>query len=190
MRKVLLAIAAIALPAAASAETLPPSPQNRAALGVFNRADRDGDRALSRAEILAQGRERAAGTLFRLLDADSDGALSLKEVEAGGGGARLGRFQAYDANRDGKVARGEFPNFADPLLLAALDRDGDRRLSLVEFRPAFAGTRPRAQAATPAPRQAGQAAPETRPWCWVPAFGDDGWGLEAPVLSSGRCRTL
>lgn len=181
MRFILLIVWAMAaaLPAAAS-------DSSRATYKSFKGLDRDGDRVLSRAELLARGKEKGADALFLMLDADGDGRLALKEVEGAGGGGRLGRFDAYDVNKDGFVARREFPLFPDPRLLAALDRDGDRRLTLGEIRPAFAGYRPRA--AEPMPKPVRRPQPQAAPWCWVPAIGDDGWGLEAPVLWAS-CRT-
>lgn len=184
-------LVALALPISLSgplAAQLPPSQSGRAALARFQDFDRDGDRALSRAELLARGRDKGADALFVMLDADGDGRLALKEVEGAGGGGRLARFDAYDVNKDGFVARREFPNFADPRLVAALDRDGDNRLALGEIRPAFAGFRPRRAKAAPLPVKTRPAERAPAAWCWVPAFGDDGWGLEAPVLWSG-CRT-
>lgn len=183
MRIVLLILCGLlAWPAAAAVG----SESSRAAYARFKSFDRDGDRSLSRAELLSRGNRKGAETLFLLLDADGDGRLALKEVEAAGGGGRLGRFDAFDANKDGFVARGEFPTAPDPRLLAALDRDGDGRLALSELRPAFAGFRPRTHAAAPTPPR--RAPPPPATWCWVPAIGDDGWGLEAPVLWSS-CHT-
>lgn len=182
----LVLLAAIALPVPLAAQ-LPPSQQGRAALARFQDFDRNGDRALDRTELQARGRAKGAGTLFALLDADGDGRLSVKEVEGSGGGGRLGRFEAYDADKDGFVTAREFPNFPDPLLMAALDRDGDGRLALGELRPAFAGFRPRVATVEPEPDKARRAEPG-RTWCWVPAIGDDGWGLEAVVVW-GKCRT-
>lgn len=182
----LVLLAALTLPVPLAAE-VPPSQQGRAALARFQDFDRDGDRALGRAELLARGRAKGGEALFALLDADGDGRLSVKEVEGSGGGGRLARFEAYDVDKDGFVARREFPNFVDPVLVAALDRDGDGRLALGEIRPAFAGFRPRAARAEPEPDRRRRVEP-ARTWCWVPAIGDDGWGLEAPVLWSA-CRT-
>lgn len=183
----LVLVAALVLPAPLAAQ-LSPSPGGRAALARFMDFDRDGDRALDRSELVARGRDKGADALFAMLDADADGRLSLKEVEGAGGGGRVARFDAYDANKDGFVLRREFPSFPDPRLVAALDRDGDRRLALGEIRPAFAGLRPRpvepAAAAPVRPRPSRPAAD----LCWVPAIGDDGWGLEATVMW-GRCRT-
>lgn len=170
----------ITLPAAAS-------DASRAAYARFKGLDSDGDRALDRREIVGA---RGAEALFVMLDADGDGRLALKEVEGAGGGGRVARFDAYDTNKDGFVARREFPTKPDPRLFAALDRDGDRRLALAEIRPGFAGYRPHAISGADSGRPAKRArtTESARTWCWVPAFGDDGWGLEAPVLWSG-CRT-
>lgn len=187
---ILMVAAALTLPVSAGA-VLAPSEPGRAAYARFKALDTDMDRAVSRAELLRQGRERAADTLFALLDGDGDGRLAVAEVEAAGGGARLARFQSYDVDRDGMVARREFPAFFDPLLFAALDGDGDGGLELRDVSPRFAGWRPapaRPDAAVPERPQRG----EDRPVCWVPNFGDaDRWLIEVPVTGFGDgCRTI
>lgn len=178
----ILALAAIPL---AQAQT-GPSEGGRAAYGRFKALDRDGDRALSRAELLSRGHEHASQTLFQLLDRDGNGAIAFKEMEHRGEAGRLGRFEAYDLNKDGVVTRKEFPVRLDPYLVKALDADRDGTLALAEAAPRFAGTRPRV-AAEQAQRPRPTPDPMPRTWCWVPAIGDDGWGLEAPVLAT-RCR--
>lgn len=190
----LLVLAALALPAAAHAKLEPtyngPSKTGRAALASFNGLDRDHDRGLTLDELRGRGRQKGADALFALLDGDGDGRLSLKEFAGAGNGALIGRFDAYDANKDGFIARREFPNIVDPLLFAALDRDHDGRLSLSEVRPAFAGSRV-AEDSTPQPRKPPRAkAPNPDAWCWIPVFGsgEHQWELQAPVIW-GRCRT-
>lgn len=186
-RIMLAVVAALVLPATAAAQVAP-SPRGRAALGSFNQLDRDGDRALSLAELRARGRDKGAEALFALMDGDGDGKLSAKELGAHTG-ALLARFDAYDANKDGFVARREFPNFVDPLLVGALDRNRDGRLALAELRPAFAGARAAtmpAAARKPARDKPPQA--QRRPTCWVTGFGDGDWIIEAPVLWD-NCRT-
>lgn len=180
------AAAALVLPVAALAQ-LPPSTGGRTALAGFNRLDRDGDRALTLAELRMAGREKAAQALFALLDADGDGRLSVREMGAASG-ALLARFDAYDANKDGFVRRQEFPNFVDPRLVQALDRDHDGRLSLAEIRPTFAGARAEPP---PAAAKAGARTAKRQPrqaWCWITGFGSDRWTIEAPVVW-GPCRT-
>lgn len=188
MRCLILPVVAMAmiLPASASAQ-LPPSKTGRAALATFNRLDRDGDHALSLAELRALGRQRGADALFQMLDADGDGRISVKELGAANG-ALYARFDAYDANKDGFVTRREFPNFVDPLLLAALDRDHDGRVSLAEIRPAFAGRRAAPQMVAERPAARAPARPQPQAWCWITGFGGDRWSLEAPVVWD-RCRT-
>lgn len=192
MRHVFLAMVAagLVLPAAAQAQ-LAPSQTGRAAQAAFNRLDRDGDRALTLAEFRVLGREKGAAALFVMLDADGDGRLSVKELGAPSG-ALFARFDAYDANKDGFVTRREFPNFVDPLLLAALDRNHDGRVALAELRPAFAGRR-----AEPVPvvaerparaKPKAQAQGQGQTWCWITGFGSDNWTIEAPV-TWGPCRT-
>lgn len=188
MRHVILpaVVAALVLPAAAAAQ-LAPSQGGRTALASFNRLDRDGDRALTLAEFRTRGREKGAEVLFALLDADGDGRLAVKELGAPSG-ALFARFDAYDVNTDGFVARREFPNFVDPLLVVALDRNRDGRLALAEIRPAFAGRRaePLPVAADRPARSNPKAQPRT--WCWITGFGSDNWTIEAPVMWD-RCRT-
>ncbi|CAA7622949.1 EF-hand domain-containing protein [Magnetospirillum sp. UT-4] len=189
----LLPVLALLLPANASAR-LEPSAAGQAGYSRFKSLDRDGDGVLSRAELLARGRERGAQALFALLDSDGDGSLALKEMERRGGGGAA-RFDAYDVNRDGKVVAREFPAFPDPVLVRTLDRDGDGALSLPELRPAFAGMGRRVDKTEPPAARVKDT--RRRVWCWVPAFGSgDRWALEAPVVvTSGRnngnrgCRT-
>lgn len=193
----LAVVAALILPMAAYAQSvrpdgrapLAPSPSGQNALATFNRLDRDGDRALAMGELRMRGREKAAEALFALLDADGDGRLSVTELGAAGG-ALLARFDAYDVNKDGFVTRREFPNFIDPLLVAALDRNHDHRLALAELRPGFAGARAQAAPASAARHLRAHAKPQPQPqaWCWITGFGSDRWTIEAPV-AWGRCRT-
>ncbi|HLO76537.1 MAG TPA: EF-hand domain-containing protein [Magnetospirillum sp.] len=179
-------VAALILPAVAQAQ-LAPSQGGRAALAAFNRLDGNGDRALGRDELAMVSRRKAADALFSLMDADGDGRLSVKELGAASG-ALLARFDAYDVNKDGFVSRQEFPNFVDPRLLEALDRDGDGRLSLAELRPAFAGSVARAVPVHSPRKTINKPADSPQAWCWVTGFGSDRWTLEAPV-TWGRCRT-
>ena len=185
---IVLAVGAAALlvPAAALAH-LPPSKGGRAALAAFNGLDRDGDRAVTLAELRARGREKGAEMLFIMLDADGDGRLEIAELGAASG-ALLARFDAYDADKNGVVTQREFPNFVDPVLVEALDRDRDGRLALSEVRPSFAGAQARTvPAAQPRPaRPAAQPAPQA--WCYVTGVGDDKWIIEAPVMWDA-CRT-
>lgn len=183
----LLVAAVFTLPAATHA-ALAPSESGRAAFARFKAIDTDGDRILSRVELSRLGRERGADALFALLDADRDGALSVAEVAAAGGPG-LARFQAYDADRDGTVTRREFPRFADPLLLAALDGNRDGGLELRDLRPEFAGWRP---APSEAPKAERADRREPLPLCWVPNFGGgDDWMIEMPVVvSRSGCVTV
>lgn len=185
-RYMLAVVAALLLPQAAQAH-LEPSVRGRTALAGFNRLDHDGDGALTLAELRGRGKEKGADALFALLDADGDGRLSVKELGAASG-ALLARFDAYDVNKDGFVARREFPNYVDPQLLTALDRNRDGRLALAELRPAMAGHRAEAlPVATQGPSRA-RAQPQAPSRCWIPGFGSHDWMLEAPVVW-GPCRT-
>jgi Ca2+-binding EF-hand superfamily protein len=181
----LAVVAALTLPATAHAR-LEPSTGGRAALAAFNRLDHDGDRGLTRGELLSMGRQKGADALFAMLDANGDGRIAIREFGAANG-ALLARFDAYDANRDGFVTRREFPNFVDPRLVAALDRNGDGRLSLAEIRPAFAGARERVAPPVEVRKARVPVTPRPQPYCWVTGFGRDRWTLEAPVTSSA-CR--
>lgn len=178
----MIAVMVAAVPMAAQAR-IEPSETGRKAVARFKALDHDGDRILSRKE-LGGGSE----SLFVMLDADGDGRLSLREVEGAGGGRRLARFEAYDADKNAYLTRREFPARVDGRLFAAFDRDGDRHLALGEIRPSLGGgqgSRPDA----PMARKA-RPAPEDRPLCWVPNFGAaDDWLIEMPVLGSSYCRT-
>ena len=183
----LVVMAALAFPAAAYAQT-GTSKSGMAAVATFKAFDRNGDAGLSRAEMNARGREKGSHALFALMDADGDGRLSLKEFTGSGSGPLLGRFDAYDVDKNGYVAQREFPNFVDPRLASALDRNRDGRVSLAEFRPAFAGSRVLAAKAEQEPARR-KAQPQLRgqSWCWVTGFGSDQWTIEAPVTFNG-CR--
>ncbi|MGE5547385.1 MAG: EF-hand domain-containing protein [Solirubrobacterales bacterium] len=180
MRLSFLVLLAMAATTPALAEPINPSESGRAALARFQSLDRNGDKALTRAELLARGREYAADALFVMLDADGDGRLSLKEMQGRGVGALIARFDAYDVNKDGYVTRREFPNFPDPLLFTALDQNRDGRLELGEIRPQFAGWRA-APPATASPRIArSEKQPSSPPPCWIPST--EGWGFEVPAV--------
>ncbi|MCR6631021.1 MAG: hypothetical protein NVV74_13785 [Magnetospirillum sp.] len=184
---ILPVVAALVLPVAAHAQKAP-SQSGRSALGAFNSLDRDGDHALNRAELQARGRESGADSLFTLLDSNGDGRLAVRELGAANG-ALLARFDAYDVNKDGFVSRQEFPNFVDPRLMAALDRDRDGRLALSEIRPAFAGANARPLPQEPVrPARAAKAKEKSQPICWITGFGSDQWTIEVPVVSTA-CRT-
>jgi Ca2+-binding EF-hand superfamily protein len=178
----LLAVCA-AVPAQAEIQ---PSTSSRMFLARFNRLDTDNDGAISPDELRVLGNRRAADALFALLALRGDGRIRLSDVARRGNAALLSRLSAYDVDHDGVVLRREFPNYFDPPLAAALDRDGDLRLSRHELRPAFAA----APSARPAP-QAGPrpAAAASLPLCWVPVVGGHGSRLQMPVpFSAGRCR--
>lgn len=185
-RIMLAVVVALVLPATATAQVAP-SQRGRAALASFNHLDRDGDRALTLAELRLRGREKGADALFALMDGDGDGRLAVKELGAHTG-ALLARFDAYDANKDGFVARREFPTFVDPLLLTALDRNRDRRVSLAEIRPALAGIRAKTIPVAAQRPERAKAQQQRQPYCWIPGFGDGDWIIEAPVMWD-RCRT-
>ncbi|MBC7908707.1 MAG: EF-hand domain-containing protein [Rhodospirillaceae bacterium] len=182
----LAVMAVLAFPVAVQAQ-MGTSKSGMAAVAMFKGFDRNGDAGLSRAELDGRGREKGSDALFALMDADSDGKLSLKEFTGSGSGPLLGRFDAYDVDKNGYVARREFPNFVDPRLAAALDRNRDGRVSLAEFRPAFAGSRVVQVRAQPERRKAVRPERQGQVWCWVTGFGSDQWTIEAPVTFNG-CR--
>ena len=73
--------------------------------GVFERADGDGDGALSKEEYDGLGearREVAMQRMFERLDKDADGLLAPTEL-----GGEVLRLEALDADEDGKVTRSE-----------------------------------------------------------------------------------
>lgn len=184
-----LVLLALAFPVVAHAQ-MGSSKSGMSAVATFKGLDRNGDGGLSRDELNRRGKEKGGNALFALLDADGDAKLSLKEFTGAGSGALLGRFDAYDADKNGFVARREFPNFVDPRLVAALDRDRDGALSLGEIRPAFAGSgvTTTAKAEVQAPRRKAVPQSPAMSRCWVTGFGDDQWIIEGPVSFDG-CRT-
>lgn len=182
----LVVMAALTLPAAVYAHT-GTSKSGMMAVATFKTFDRNGDAGLSRAEMNVRGREKGSDALFVMMDADGDGKLSLKEFTGAGSGPLLGRFDAYDVDKNGYVARREFPNFVDPRLVAALDRDRDGLVALAEIRPAFAGSRVVPVKAGPERRKAVKPQAERQSWCWITGFGSDQWTIEAPVTFDG-CR--
>jgi Ca2+-binding EF-hand superfamily protein len=195
LRISLAIVAALVLPSQALAK-IEPSVGGRAALATFNRLDRNRDGGITVAELNRLGKEKAADTLFQLLDVNGNGKIPIKELSANNN-ALMARLDAYDVNKDGYVTRREFPNWVDPLLVAALDRNHDGMLSLSELRPAFAGAHVTQPAPQPQVRQAAakKAEPNNLPYCWVPRFrhGDSDekhhrWLLQGPVVWSS-CRT-
>ncbi len=73
--------------------------------GVFERADADGDGALSKDEYDGLGdarREVAMQRMFERLDEDGDGLLAPAEL-----GGQVDRLESLDADEDGKVTRSE-----------------------------------------------------------------------------------
>lgn len=129
--------------------------QDRAGI-VFAFIDRNGDGAISEAEIRAM-RDRA----FTRADANGDGRLTEAERAAArearrarmaermsaairmGGRAAERREQALaraDADGDGVLTRSEFVG-AEPMLLSVMDADGDGRVTAAEWRAAIARAR-------------------------------------------------
>lgn len=182
----LVVMAALAFPVAAQAH-MGRSTSGIAAVATFKGLDRNGDAGLSQAELNKRGREKGSNALFALLDGDSDGRLSLKEFTGAGSGPLLGRFDAYDVDKNGYIVRREFPNFVDPRLVTALDRNRDGKVALAEIRPAFAGSRIEQARAEPMRRKAVRPERQGQSWCWVTGFGSDQWTIEAPVTFDG-CR--
>lgn len=73
--------------------------------GVFERADGDGDGALSKEEYDGLGEARrdvAMERMFQRLDEDGDGLLAPAEL-----GSQVKRLESLDADEDGKVTRSE-----------------------------------------------------------------------------------
>jgi EF hand len=186
--RVVCSLAAVLALAGSARADLAGSPGGRAALARFNTLDRDHDGGVSRAELQALGPRRAADALFALLDARGDGRIRVADMGRLYGGAVRARFSAYDARHSGVVTRLYFPNFLDPALFAALDRNHDGRLSLDEVRPAFVGSRAQAVVTPSAPARHRVAA-AALPLCWVPVINKDGPWLQMPVMAGGLCRT-
>lgn len=123
---------ALCLPAAALAETAPPSAQVRR---MMTEMDADHDGFVSREEFLAA--HARADRMFDRLDGNHDGAISRDEYMAGGGGGegRAERFRVLDANKDGRITREELDARRNARF-DALDTDRDGKLSPQELRAA------------------------------------------------------
>ena len=120
---IVLAGGAVASPAAARAR---PDPME-----MLEQADANRDGAVSRAEFLAARRSR-----FAQMDRNGDGYFSMDDVPRIArkrAGDRIGQLtSSFDANRDGRVSRGEFVD--GPTRLFDLgDRDGNGRLEPPEI---------------------------------------------------------
>lgn len=106
--KRLLAIAAFVLiPAAAHAQKFDPS-------AIFDGADGNGDRMISRNEFLA-----ARAMTFPKLDRDGNGTLNSAEYRAGAPSRVPGMvvttvFSSVDTNRDAAISQAEFNAAATP----------------------------------------------------------------------------
>ena len=184
----ILTLIAIGLAPAALAD-IPASERGRIALASFNAIDSDGDGGLSLAELRALG-PKGGAALFDLLDTGTAGRLWLTDFAHRRNAALLARLKAGDPKGRGYVERAQFVDKpVDPVLFAALDVNGDGRLSLAELRPVFAGWRATPQAPPPV-RQVWEPEPDPTPYCWVPIIGGGrGPRLEMPVITSDGCRT-
>jgi len=186
---IILTLIAIGLVPAALAD-IPASERGRIALASFNTIDSNGDGGLSLAELRALG-PKGGAALFDLLDTGTAGRLWLTDFAHRRNPALLARLKAEDPKGRGYVERAQFVDKrVDPVLFAALDRDGDGRLSMAELRPTFAGLR----APPPAPpsgRQAWEPEAEPLPICWVPVISRSrGAFVAMPVIVSPEgCRT-
>ncbi len=189
----LLATAALLVPVlgAGAQGDVPPSQGGQAALAEFHTLDRNGDGGISAAELQVLGRRKAADALFSLLDERGQGRIALADLSRRGNAALVSRFRSYDVNRDGVVTRNEFPNFVDPALFAALDRNHDGQLTLAELRPAFAGLNTVQVAAPPSPHPntARPPKPSAQMGCWAPVVSrSNGAWLAMPPLLSTPCQ--
>jgi hypothetical protein len=153
----LFACAAIALSAAAAAQTAP-KPVSRADYiksidARFSQVDTNHDGKLTRDEIAAQeqrdlatGKAKLAASLqdaFRRLDTNKDGKLSLEEFMASAPTIRNTDtpdqlLQTLDTNRDGKLSADEFraPNLAK---FSKVDANHDGIASVEEMKAAAGG---------------------------------------------------
>ena len=140
-RRMLLIVTLIGLAmAAAGAARAGEAGSGRLMERLLQKMDTDGDGALSAAEG-----EAAAEKMFDRLDANGDGVLTKEEFTARKGGKRLSveqrqkfddrrakRFAAMDKDGDGKVSAAEFFAAAQQRFTAA-DVNGDGRVTQDEL---------------------------------------------------------
>jgi Ca2+-binding EF-hand superfamily protein len=92
---------------------------------MFDRLDRNNDRALSRAEWRTE-----AGAFYQA-DRNDDGVVSLREFQDRRTDVTADRFHSLDRNRDGYLTRREWTGSATAFTLRDRNRDG--RLSRNEY---------------------------------------------------------
>jgi len=108
MKRVLTVAAAAAL-LMAGLPALAGSPEerdNERGARLLERLDRDGDGAVTEAELIAAADERVArrvGKMFARMDRNGDGRLERAQLDAAGDA----RFERMDADGDGRIAAGE-----------------------------------------------------------------------------------
>jgi hypothetical protein len=160
-------------PGGPRAEAQPSNTGDRAALARFKALDRQADLSLGPDELAPS---RAAGPLFAILDRSNDNTLTAAD------GAPA-RHLLYRLGMR-KMSRSQFTSQPMPRIVAALDTDGDGRLSMAELRPSLAGNAPLATAAPPpAPPDMIERQPRPQP-CWY--FDGNRW-VELPATTP-TCR--
>lgn len=160
-------------PVGARAGAQPPNASDRAALARFKTLDRQADLSLSPDELAPA---RAARPLFAILDRSNDNTLTAAD------GAPA-RHLLYRLGLR-KMSRSQFTSLTMPRIVAALDTDGDGRLSMAELRPSLAGNAPLATAAPPlSPPDIVDRQPRPQP-CWY--FDGNRW-VELPATTP-TCR--
>jgi len=149
-----LAVAsALAAPTSLLADEPAKGSDDREAL--FKQLDANGDGVL-KADEIPEAQTRTFRRLLRTADADGNGELSRdefmkgtatesrpREPEGAGGGRPEPEaiFERFDTNKDGKLVPDEVPeerraNFV--MLIERVDEDGDKALTIVEFRKGLA----------------------------------------------------
>ena len=144
-----IAAAVAAVPAWGESDT------DRAAFAAFKRLDRSGTLSLGVDDVSPPN---AGRSLFTILDNNGDGTLTAAD---GAPARRLLRQTGQD-----RLSPTHFPPRRAIPMAAALDADGDGRLSLAELRPSLSGNAPLPDPAVPARAPEVVQGEPPRP-CWL-----------------------